>query len=57
MFGAAAQTALILAAPLRTAGIIVGSLVLGTLLGFAACRLMRPVQATVFASPAPRYGV
>jgi hypothetical protein len=57
LFGAAAQTALILAAPLRTAGIIVGSFVLGTLLGFVACRLMRPVQATVFASPAPRYGV
>jgi hypothetical protein len=57
MFGPAAQTAVILGAPLRTIGIIVGSFVLGTLLGFIACWLMRPVQAVVFAAPAPRYGV
>jgi hypothetical protein len=57
MFGSAAQTAVILGSPLRTIGIIVGSFVLGTLLGFLACRLMRPVQAVVFAAPLPRYGV
>ncbi len=48
VFGPAAQTAIILGSPLRTLGIVVGSFVLGTLLGFLACRLMRPVQATVF---------
>jgi energy-converting hydrogenase Eha subunit C len=57
MFGSAAQIALILAAPLRVTGIVVGSFVLGTLLGFVACRLMRPVQATVFGAPPPRYAV
>jgi hypothetical protein len=29
--------------------------VLGTLLGFLACRLMRPLQANVFMAPSPRY--
>jgi hypothetical protein len=54
-FGPAAQTAVILGSPSRTIGIIVGSFVLGTLLGFLACRLMRPLQANVFAAPVPRY--
>jgi hypothetical protein len=54
-FGPAAQTAVILGSPARTIGIVVGSFVLGTLLGFLACRLMRPLQASVFAAPMPRY--
>ena len=55
VFGPAAQTTVILGSPLRTLGIIVGSFVLGTVLGFLACRLMRPLQAQVFTAPAPRY--
>jgi ABC-type ATPase involved in cell division len=51
----AAQTAVILGSPLRTIGIVVGSFLLGTLLGFLACRLMRPLQAKVFMAPSPRY--
>ena len=54
-FGPAAQTAVILGDISRTIGIIVGSFVLGTLLGFLACRLMRPLQANVFGAPVPRY--
>ena len=54
VFGPAAQTAIILGSPLRTLGIVVGSFVLGTLLGFLACRLMRPLQAPVF-TVSPRY--
>jgi len=58
VFGPAAQTAVILGSPLRTIGIVIGSFVLGMLLGFLACRLMRPVQAMVFDAPLPpRYGV
>jgi hypothetical protein len=51
VFGRAEQTAVILGSPLRTIGIVIGSFVLGTLLGFIACRLMRPLQAQVFAAP------
>ena len=29
--------------------------VLGTLLGFLACRLMRSLQASIFTAPVPRY--
>ncbi len=54
VFGPAAQTAIILGSPLRTLGIVVGSFVLGTLLGFLACRLMRSLQAPVF-TVSPRY--
>jgi hypothetical protein len=54
-FGPAAQTAVILGSPSRTIGIIVGSFVLGALLGLLACRLMRPLQANVFMAPSPRY--
>jgi hypothetical protein len=57
VFGTVAQTAIIVGSPLRTLGIVVGSFVLGTLLGFLACRLMRPLQAKVFAAPSPRYAV
>src|SRR5262245_17844545 len=57
VFGLAAQTTIILGSPLRTLGIVVGSFALGTLLGFLACRLMRPLQAKVFAAPSPRYAV
>src|SRR5215813_13831987 len=55
VFGPTAQTTVILGAPWRTIGIVVGSFVLGTLLGFLACRLMRPLQANVFMAPSPRY--
>jgi hypothetical protein len=55
VFGPAAQTTVILGSPLRTLGIIVGSFVLGTLLGFLACWLMRPLQAKVFTASASRY--
>src|SRR5262249_50575304 len=55
VFGPTAQTAVIVGAPLRTIGVVVGSFVLGTLLGFLACRLMRPLQANVFMAPSPRY--
>ena len=55
VFGPAAQTAVILGSPLRTLGIVVGSFVLGTLLGYLACRLMRPLQAPVFSPSSPRY--
>jgi hypothetical protein len=54
-FGSTAQTAVILGSPLRTLGIVVGSFVLGTVLGFLACWLMRPLQAKVFMAPSPRY--
>lgn len=54
-FGLADQTAVILGSPLRVLGIIIGSFVLGTLLGFLACRLMRPLQAQVFTAAAPHY--
>src|SRR5262249_10641603 len=57
VFGPTAQTAVIVGAPLRTIGVVVGSFVLGTLLGFLACRLMRPLRANVFAGPVPRYAV
>src|SRR5262245_40549681 len=55
VFGPTAQTTVILGAPWRTIGIVVGSFVLGTLLGFLACRLMRPLQANVFMAASPRY--
>jgi hypothetical protein len=55
VFGPAAQTAIILGSPLRTLGIVVGSFVLGMLLGYLACRLMRPLQAPVFSASSPRY--
>jgi hypothetical protein len=57
LFGASSQTAIILASPLRTIGIVIGSFVLGTLLGFLACWLMRPLQARVFAPAVPRFSV
>jgi hypothetical protein len=57
IFGPAAQTATILASPLRVTGIVIGSFVLGTLLGLVACRLMRPLQASVFKPVVPRYAI
>ena len=57
VFGTAAQTAVILGSPLRTIAIVVGSFVLGTTLGLLGYALMRPLQASVFASPAIRYSV
>ena len=56
MFGPAAQNAIILASPLRAVGVVIGSLVLGSLLGLLACRLMRPLQASAVAPLAPRFG-
>jgi hypothetical protein len=53
-FGPADQTSVILGSPVRVLGIIIGSFVLGTLLGFLACWLMRPRQAKIF-TPLPRY--
>jgi hypothetical protein len=55
VFGPAAQTAVMLGSPLRVISIVIGSFVLGTLLGFLACRLMRPLQASIFTTPVPRY--
>jgi hypothetical protein len=57
MFGPSAQTAIILASPVRTAGIVIGSFLLGTLLGLLACRIMRPLQARVFAPAVPQFGI
>jgi hypothetical protein len=57
LFGPSAQTATILASPVRTIGIVIGSFVLGTLLGLLACWLMRPLQARVFAPAVPQFGV
>ena len=54
-FGSTDQTAVILGSPVRVLGIIIGSFVLGTLLGFLACRLMQPLQAKVFMAASPRY--
>jgi hypothetical protein len=56
-FGPAAQTAVIMDSPLRTIGIIVGSFLLGSVLGLLGCLLMRPLQAQVFVPGAVRYGV
>ena len=56
MFGPAAQNAVVLASPFRAVAVVIGSLVLGSLLGLLACRLMRPLQASVVAPLAPRFG-
>src|SRR5262245_48918355 len=56
IFGPAAQNAVIMASPLRALGVVVGSFVLGMILGLLACRIMRPLQANVVAPLAPRFG-
>lgn len=56
-FGSAAQTATILGNPVRTIGIVAGAFVLGTLLSYVACALMRNSRASVFAPGAVRFGV
>jgi hypothetical protein len=56
-FGSAAQTVVILGNPVRTVSIIVGSFVLGTVLGLLACHLMRPLQASVFTPHALPRGI
>jgi hypothetical protein len=56
VFGPIAQNAVILASPLKAIGVVIGSLVLGTLLGLLACRVMRSLQASVVAPLAPRFG-
>jgi len=56
VFGPAAQNAIIFASPLKAIGVVIGSLVLGFVLGMLACRVMRPLQASVVAPLAPRFG-
>jgi len=56
VFGPAAQNAIIFASPLKAIGVVIGSLVLGFALGVLACRVMRPLQASVVAPLAPRFG-
>jgi hypothetical protein len=46
----------VLNSPLKAVGVVVGSLVLGTVLGLLACRLMRPLQASVVTPLPPRFG-
>jgi hypothetical protein len=55
VFGPGAQTAVILNSPLKATGVVLGSLVLGTVLGLLACWLMRPLQARAVARLAPRF--
>jgi hypothetical protein len=55
VFGPAAQNAAIFASPLKAIGVVIGSLVLGTVLGLLACRLMRYREASVVAPLAPRF--
>jgi hypothetical protein len=57
VFGPAAQNAVILASPSKAVGVVIGSFVLGTVLGLLACRLMRRLQASAVAPLAPRFGV
>src|SRR5713226_8529955 len=47
VFGPAAQNAVILGSPFPAIGVVIGSLVLGTVLGLLACRLMHSLQARV----------
>src|SRR5262245_62394530 len=56
VFGPATQNAIIFASPLKAIGVVIGSLVLGFVLGMLACRVMRPLQASVVAPLAPRFG-
>jgi hypothetical protein len=56
VFGPAAQNAVVLGSPLKAVGVTIGSVVLGTVLGLLACRLMRPLQASIVAPLAPRFG-
>ena len=56
IFGPAAQSREIMAWPTPAIGVVIGSCVLGFILGLLACRLMRSFQATVIAPLAPRFG-
>lgn len=56
VFGPTTPQAVVIASPLKAVGVVFGSLVLGTLFGVLACRLMRPLQASVVAPLAPRFG-
>jgi hypothetical protein len=56
-FGTAAHNAAIFAEPHKAVAVIVGSFVLGTLLGLVACWLMRPWQAPAMTRLVPRIGV
>jgi hypothetical protein len=56
VFGPAAQNAVILASPSKAVGVVIGSFVLGTVLGLLACRIMRHRQVSVVAPLAPRFG-
>jgi hypothetical protein len=55
-FGPAAQSHEIFTSPLPAIGVVIGSCVLGFILGLLACRLMRPFQAAAVAPLAPRFG-
>src|SRR5262245_54166069 len=55
-FGKAEHITVILGAPHKAAGVVIGSFVLGTALGLLACRLMRPLQTSAVARLAPRFG-
>jgi hypothetical protein len=57
VFGPTAQSQEIMAWPLPALGVVIGSFVLGFVLGLLACRLMRPLQAAVVAPLAPRFGL
>jgi hypothetical protein len=56
-FGTAAHNAAISAEPHKAIAVVVGSHILGALLGFAACRLMQPWQSPAVAGLAPRFSV
>jgi hypothetical protein len=56
LFGPVAQSHVILGAPLPALAVVIGSCMLGFVLGLLACRLMRPLQADVIAPLAPRFG-
>src|SRR5262249_30752502 len=56
VFGPVAQSHEIMASPLPAIGVVIGSCVLGFVLGLLACRLMRPFQAAVVAPLTPRFG-
>ena len=54
-FGPATQTAIIFASPVKAIGVVIGSLVLGTVLGLLACRVMRHREASIVAPLSPRF--
>jgi hypothetical protein len=55
VFGPATQTTIIFASPVKAIGVVIGSLVLGTVLGLLACRVMRYREASVVAPLSPGF--